>query len=344
MTLQAHMQANIGKAIANPVIDGRWHSGKSSDGKGSDKISYVGHHLPKGVLVRYRHHKQSDECFTWKEWEGNDNHLDPAEYQQRKAEAEHRAKIAEQQAEAEKARMLAILQTIINESKPADHYHPYPTAKRIIAISTRQATKRYELQPATADHAAQYIDPSDLLIPVYSHTGALQGVQQITARGRKFARGTFKAGLLWIGGALGTGEEANRIYIAEGWATGVAVHMRTRNPAIIAFSTSNLLSAGHFARGRYHDAQIIYAMDNDVGSFISVGGQRIENAGTYYAEQAAIAVNAMVVKPPMDTKSDWCDWHISQIVDAKKPDNLAVKSGFHNAFGATINEVIIHDN
>lgn len=320
ITLQEHMQANISRAIANPIIDGRWHSGKSCDGKGADKISYVGHHLPKGVLVRYRNHKQSDECFTWKEWEGDDNHLSDAEYQQRKAAAEELARLAAQQAEAEKARLLAILQTIIKQSKPADHHHPYIDQKRIISIGARQATKRYELQPATAEKAAQYIDPSDLLIPVYSHTGRLQGIQQITAQGRKFARGTFKAGLLWIGGGLSTGEVPNRIYIAEGWATGVAVHMRTRNPVIIAFSTSNLLSAGHFARGRYPDSQIVYAVDNDIGSFITVGGQRIENAGKYYAEQAAIAVNAGVITPPMAGKADWNDWHVSQIVDTKKPD------------------------
>ena len=321
MTLQAHMQANIGKAIANPVIDGRWHSGKpSQDGKGADKISYVGHHLPKGTLVRYRNHKQSDECFTWKEWEGDDNHLSDAEYQQRKAAADELARLAAEQAAAEKARLLEILQTIIKQSKPADHHHPYIDQKRIISIGARQAVKRHELQPATADQAAQYIDPSDLLIPVYSHTGALQGIQQITTQGRKFARGTFKAGLLWIGGALGTGEEVNRLYIAEGWATGVAVHMRTRNPVIIAFSTSNLLSAGHFARGNYPDSQIVYAVDNDIGSFITVGGQRIENAGKYYAEQAAIAVNAGVITPPMAGKADWNDWHISQIAAEKKPE------------------------
>ena len=320
ITLQEHMQANISRAIANPIIDGRWHSGKSCDGKGADKISYVGHYLPKGVLVRYRHHKQSDQFFVWKEWEGNDNHLSDAEYQQRKAQADALALQAVIKAEAEKARLLSILQTIVRESKPADHDHPYPLGKRIVAINARQATRRYELQPATAEKAAQYIDPSDLLIPVYSHTGRLQGIQQITAQGRKFARGTFKAGLLWVGGDLTTGEVPNRIYIAEGWATGVAVHMRTRNPVIIAFSTSNLLSAGHFARGRYPDSQIVYAVDNDIGSFITVGGQRIENAGKYYAEQAAIAVNAGVITPPMAGKADWNDWHVSQIVDTKKPD------------------------
>lgn len=320
ITLQSHMQANIGRAIANPIIDGRWHSGKSCDGKGADKISYVGHHLPKGVLVRYRNHKQSDQCFVWKEWEGDDNHLSDADYQQRKAQAVAAAQAASLLAGMEKSRVLGILQTVITESVPASHDHPYPLGKRIVAINARQATKRYELQPATAEKAAQYIDSSDLLIPVYSHTGRLQGIQQITAQGRKFARGTFKAGLLWVGGGLTTGEVPNRIYIAEGWATGVAVHMRTRNPVIIAFSAFNLLSAGHFARGRYPDSQIVYAVDNDIGSFITVGGQRIENPGKYYAEQAAIAVNAGVITPPMAGKADWNDWHISQIVDTKKPD------------------------
>lgn len=327
-SLQAHMQANIGRAIANPIIDGRWHSGKSSDGKGADKISYVGHHLPKGVLVRYRNHKQSDECFLWKEWEGNDNHLSDTEYQQRKAAADELARLAAQQAEAEKARLLAILQTIIGESVPADHDHPYPRGKRIVAINARQAIKRYELQPATEGKAAQYIEPSNLLIPVYRHTGQLQGIQQITAQGRKFARGTFKSGLLWVGGGLSTGEVPNRLYIAEGWATGVAVHMRTRNPVIIAFSTSNLLSAGQWARARYPDTELVYAVDNDLGSFITINGERIENPGKYYATQAALAVNAAVITPPVDGKADWCDWHISQIEANKKARPAVTESSF----------------
>lgn len=320
ITLQEHMQANIGRAIANPIIDGRWHSGKSCDGKGADKISYVGHYLPKGLLVRYRHHKSGNECHVWKEWEGQSVQFDAAEYQQRKAQAVAAAQAASLLAGMEKSRVLGILQTVITESVPASHDHPYPLGKRIVAINARQTTKRYELQPATAEKAAQYIDPSDLLIPVYSHTGRLQGIQQITAQGRKFARGTFKAGLLWVGGGLTTGEVPNRIYIAEGWATGVAVHMRTRNPVIIAFSTSNLLSAGHFARGRYPSAELVYAVDNDIGSFITVEGERVENPGKHYATQAARAVNAAVIVPPMVERGDWNDWHVSQIVDTKKPD------------------------
>ncbi len=320
-TLQANMNETIGQAIANPVIDGRWHSGKpAQDGKGADKISYVGHYLPKGLLVRYRHHKSGDECHVWKEWEGQSIHFDAAEYQQRKAQADALARQAEATAAAEKSRVLAILQTIITESVPASHDHEYSLGKRILSLAARQAVKHYELVPATTDTKAQHIAPSDLLIPVYDHTGRLQGVQQITTTGYKLMRGTFKHGLLWIGGGLTTGETANRLYIAEGWATAVSIHMRTRSPVIVAFSTSNLLDAGHFARGRYPEAEIVYAVDNDIGSFITVEGERVENPGKHYARQAATAINAAVITPPLSEKGDWNDWHISQITGEKKPD------------------------
>jgi putative DNA primase/helicase len=282
----------------------------------------VGHYLPKGLLVRYRHWKESgEECFVWKEWgEGQGEYIDPLEYRRKREEAQAKADAAAQQAERDRAALLEILQTIITASKPADMEHPYAAKKLIIPIGARQASKRYEIAPATAEGRAQYIHPDDLLIPVYDHTGKLQGIQQITSTGYKLMRGTFKDGLLWIGGGLTTGETPNRLYISEGWATGVAVHMRTRNPVIVAFATSNLMSAGKWARGRYPDSELIYAVDNDIGSFITVGGQRIENPGKFYSERAALAVNAAVITPPMDKKGDWCDWHYQQITDEKKPD------------------------
>ena len=377
ITLQDHMIANIGRSIANPLINGAWHSGKpSQDGKGADKVSYVGHFLPTGrLLVRYRNHKNGDECFTYHEgaelvrisgivgaitdkavilegagnwfplakievltgnlskgdsvtlsvpaWlaEGQGEYIEPAEYQRRKAEADAKAQAATAQAERERLALLAILQTVITESVPADHNHPYPLGKRIIALAARQATKRYELVSATTDTKAQYIAPSDLLIPVYDHTGALQGIQQITSTGYKLMRGTFANGLLWIGGGLTTGETENRLFIAEGWATACAVHIRTRNPVIVAFATSNLMSVGKWARDRYPDAEIVYAVDNDTESNIKVAGQTINNPGKYYATQAATAISAAVITPPIS--GDWCDWHFQQITGEKKPDKLA---------------------
>lgn len=315
ITLQDHMIANIGVSIDNPVIDGTWHNGR---GKGKDKVGYVGHYLPKGLLVRYHNHK-TDEIHVWKEWEGGQGeYIDPLEYRRKREAAQAKADAAAQQSERDRAELLAILQTIITESVPASHDHPYTAKKLILSIGARQATKRYELVPATAESRAQYIAPTDLLIPVYSHTGALQGIQQITESGYKLMRGTFRDGLLWIGGGLTTGETPNRMYICEGWATGVAVHMRTRSPVIVAFATSNLMSAGKWARGRYPDAEIVFAVDNDTESFIKVGGQTINNPGLFYSTKAATAINAAVITPPIS--GDWCDWHTAQIQGEKKPN------------------------
>jgi phage/plasmid primase-like uncharacterized protein len=322
-TLQDHMQVNIGMAIRNPIIDGGWHSGRCGDGKGADKISYVGHYLPKGLLVRYRDQHAQDSFYVWREWEGKGDFIPDNEYQQRKAEAAAAAQAANLRASVERADLLAILQIIFTESVPASHNHPYISGKLITPIGARQVNKRYQMKPETTGGRAQYIEPSDLLIPVYDHSGTLQGIQQITAQGRKFARGTFRHGLLWIGGGLTTGEVVNRLYIAEGYATAVSIHMRTRNPVIVAFSTGNLLAVGHWARGRYPDAGFVYAVDNDLGSFITVGGERIENPGKYYATQAALAIGAAVVAPPLVGRGDWNDWHINQIAGEKIPDKRA---------------------
>ena len=318
MTLQQHMLENIGVSIDSPVIDGTWHNGR---GKGRDKVGYVGHYLPKGLLVRYHNHK-TDEIHVWKEWEGGQGeYIDPLEYRRKREDAQAKADAAAQQAGRDRAALLAILQSVITESVPADHNHQYPLGKRILALSARQATKRYQIAPETAEGRAQYITPNDCLIPVYSHAGALQGIQQITSTGYKLMRGTFRDGLLWIGGGLTTGETANRLYIAEGWATACAVHMRTRNPVIVAFATSNLMSAGKWARDRYPDAEIVFAVDNDTESFIKVAGQTINNPGLFYATRAATAISAAVITPPIS--GDWNDWHTAQITGEKKPDKLA---------------------
>lgn len=320
ITLAEHMQANIGVSIHHPIIDGRWHSGRGQHGK----VSYVGHYLPKGLLVRYRHWKTTgDECFVWKEWEGQDIYVDADEYRQRKAESAARARAAEQQAEHDKAALLAILQTIISESVPANHNHPYPAGKRILALGARRATNHYQVSAATGHKWEQAITPDDLLIPAYGCDGRLCGIQQITPAGKKLMRGSFKGALLWIGGGLTTGEHPGRLYVCEGWGTACAVHMRTRSPALAAFSAGNLLSVGQWARNRYQQAELAFCADNDVGSVTRIRGQEIGNPGLYYATQAAVVVGGAVVTPPGNHKSDWADWHLDQITGKKIPDKLA---------------------
>lgn len=328
-SLQEHMIQHIGLAIQNPILDGQWHNGKRPDGKGADKIGYVGVHAPKGLLVRYRNCK-TDEVFVWKEWSDQDR-LEDTEYQARRIRAQQEQAKREQALQLAKAQELQTLQAIWSSGLPAKDTHPYLLAKRIPALAAKQANKSYLIKAATHDSKAQYINPDDLLVPIYSaFTGALQGIQQIKPNGFKLVRGQLAGGLCWIGGDLMQGEVTNRLYIAEGYATAISVHVRTKNPVIMALSTTNLMQMGQWARQQYPDAQIVFAVDNDLESSITVQGKTIKNPGLHYATQAAEAIGGAWITPPTSHAADWNDWHIDQL-DAweERAAIIEFDGGFH---------------
>lgn len=328
-TFQEHMIQHVGLAIQHPILDGQWHNGKRTDGKGADKIGYVGIHAAKGLLIRYRNCK-TDEVFVWKEWSEQDR-LDDAEYQARRILAQQELAKREQVLQQAKVHELHSLQAIWGSAVPASGTHPYLLAKRIPALAAKQANKNYLIKAATHDSKAQYINPDDLLIPIYSAvTGELQGIQQITSGGFKLVRGKLAGGLCWIGGDLTQGEVTNRLYIAEGYATAVSVHVRTKNPVIIALSTTNLMQLGQWARQQYPDAQIVFAVDNDLESSITVQGKTIKNPGLHYATQAAEAIGGAWITPPTSHAADWNDWHIDQL-DAweERAAIIEFDGGFH---------------
>lgn len=311
-TLQEHMMQHVGLALQHPILDGQWHNGKPADGKGADKIGYVGVYAPKGLLVRYRNCK-TDEVFVWKEWSDQER-LSDAEYQARRIKAQQKQAKQEQALKRAKAQELQLLQTIWSSGLPASDTHLYLQSKRIPALAAKQANKSYLIKAASDESKAQYVNPSDLLIPIYSAvTGELQGLQQITPSGFKLVRGQLSGGLCWIGGDLTQGEVANRLYIAEGYATAVSVHIRTQNSVVMALSTTNLMQVGQWARARYPEAQIIFAVDNDVESTITVQNQTIQNPGLYYASKAAEVIGGAWITPPTHYTADWNDWHVDQL-------------------------------
>lgn len=311
-TFQEHMMQHTGLAIQHPILDGQWHNGKRTDGKGADKIGYVGLQVAKGLLIRYRNCK-TDEVFVWKEW-GEQDRLDDAEYQERRLRAQQEQAQREKVLQQDKAQELQVLKTIWNRGVPARNTHPYLLIKRIPALVAKQASKSYLIKAATHTSKAQYINPDDLLIPIYNAvTGELQGIQQITSGGFKLVRGKLAGGLCWIGGDLTQGEVANRVYIVEGYATAVSVHVRTMNSVIMALSTTNLMQVGQWARQQYPDAQIIFAVDNDLESSITVQGLAIKNPGLYYASKAAEAIGGAWITPPTSHAADWNDWHVDQL-------------------------------
>lgn len=109
-TFQEHMMQHTGLAIQHPILDGQWHNGKRTDGKGADKIGYVGVYAPKGLLVRYRNCK-TDEVFVWKEW-GDQGRLEDTEYQARRVRSQQEQAKREQALQLAKAQELQSLQAI----------------------------------------------------------------------------------------------------------------------------------------------------------------------------------------------------------------------------------------
>ncbi len=92
------------------------------------------------------------------------------------------------------------------------------------------------------------------------------------------------------------------VTICEGYATGASIAKATDNLVIVAFDAGNLLPVAKVIRGKYTQADIIIAADND---------QWTEgNPGVTKANVTAKIVNAKVVMPKFkDTSSEPTDFN-----------------------------------
>jgi putative DNA primase/helicase len=123
-------------------------------------------------------------------------------------------------------------------------------------------------------------------------SGQLVNVQLINASGEKR---TLKGGQ--VKGAchvLSSAKPAKRIWLAEGYATGLTVHNLTGDEVWVALSSGNLLSLAGLAREKHATLQLMIAADRD----LNVNGQD-------KAKKAADVSNAVVALPPVF--GDWND-------------------------------------
>lgn len=132
----------------------------------------------------------------------------------------------------------------------------------------------------------------DLLVPLHDTGGQLVNVQLINATGEKR---TLKGGQ--VKGAchvLSTGKPAARIWLTEGYATGLTVHNLTGDEVWIALSSVNLLSLAGLAREKHATLPLLIAADRD-----------LNGDGQAKAKQAAEVSRAAVALPPVF--GDWND-------------------------------------
>lgn len=133
----------------------------------------------------------------------------------------------------------------------------------------------------------------DLVVPLYDDKGELINLQLINADGLKR---TLKGGQ--VKGAChiieGKKQAGKRLWIAEGYATALTVHLLTGETVMVALSSVNLLSLASLARQKHPACQIVLAADRD-----------LNGDGQTKAAAAAQACEGIVALPPVF--GDWND-------------------------------------
>lgn len=107
-------------------------------------------------------------------------------------------------------------------------------------------------------------------------------------------------------------EAADTVLIAEGYATALTVAQLHDGLVLAAIDEGNLLPVAEWVAGRYPEAKIIIAADNDIKP-----GQ--PNVGKISAEKAVKSFNrGWVTLPPTEDKADWDDYRQQHGTEAAK--------------------------
>lgn len=155
------------------------------------------------------------------------------------------------------------------DSKPAE-VHPYLKTKLVGGYGLRVSSS------------------GQLLIPLYTASGLMAGIQRISASGdKRFTAGSEPRGCYFpIGGKP---SDRGRLIIAEGYATAATLHEATGEPTAVAFNCGNLEPVALALREKLPKAQLIIAADNDRATE--------GNPGVSHAQSAAQAAKARVIVP-----------------------------------------------
>ncbi len=275
--------------------DGELHR-FSTNGKRSDDAGWYCLHddgIPAGAFGCWR-------SGVWETWRAEiGRRLTPTE------EGAHRARVEAMRRErdAEEARRHSEARertaAIWKAAQPVED-HPYLRAKGIKS----HGLKAHE---------------GNLVIPMREGT-ELHSLQTIGPNGEKL----FLSGGRVKGSYYSIGKPDGVLCIAEGYATGATVHQATGYAVAIAFSAGNLEPVATALRGKFPQARIVIAGDNDA----SGTGQR-------EAEKAAQAVGGLVAIPA-EIGKDWNDIHRERGTEAVKG---AIENAKSVAFGLPLESV-----
>lgn len=163
------------------------------------------------------------------------------------------------------------------DASPADPAHPYLIRKRLDAHGLRQRGDA-------------------LLVPMYCN-GELVNLERIFSDGAK--RPLTGGRVNGVAGLVGRLAGADRVLIAEGWATAAALHEATQAPVVVARNADNLDAVARRLRQCLPDSvTITVAADND--RFTD------GNPGMTKARLAALAISGKVLVPTFCDACECC--------------------------------------
>lgn len=142
----------------------------------------------------------------------------------------------------------------------------------------------------------------NILIPAMDENGKIWNLQTIQPDGTKlYITGDVNEDGKWEngGGRMGglffmIGEVQPDLYdhhiicIAEGYATGMSIHMATGHPVALSFVANNLPKVGAVLRKKYPKAVFVYCADDDSAK---------EDTGIKYAQEAQSITGGIVILP-----------------------------------------------
>jgi phage/plasmid primase-like uncharacterized protein/KaiC/GvpD/RAD55 family RecA-like ATPase len=177
---------------------------------------------------------------------------------------------AQRDAEQAKTREVAAqtVEIIWSEGGAASAEHPYLAKKGI------------------APHGARVTGDGRLMVPLYSEDGELSSIQYIAGDGdKKYHPGGATGSMFWLVGSM---DDADTLYIAEGFATAATITQVTGKPCAVAYSASNLVPVTGILKTAHPTLDICIFADNDAS-----------NVGQRYAEQASAKYGVRMTMPPV---------------------------------------------
>lgn len=197
--------------------------------------------------------------------------------EQAQLEAIEREKAKQEGKAAQHQEAAQLAQTKLDNATAANPQQPYLVKKNLPPLNLKQSG-------------------DDLLLSVQgiNEQGQLtiQTYERITPDGTKLLqKGGKKVGGFHL---VAKGADDEPLLIAEGWATGAALHLSTGYTVLMAIDAGNIIHVAKLARDKYPARKIILCADND-------------KAGKDNAHAAAAAIGGHVATAEGETKADFWD-------------------------------------